>query len=1250
VANKFADALGITATAPTTTAAPPLWQSAWPDIQSLVPDAPYPTENQTTGGSHVDSGHSEGRSVDISPPDVQNYQKYADAIKHAHPDWSVRNEATGNGGPYRSGPNIHIDIPQGWKPTKKQPRLDKTWDGYPPVKNPDGSVSTELSITVTEPGINGGKPTNIPTIWEGKKLTPKEAIAKAAKSGIQFKSYPSIQAAVSDAQQNHGSLFGATKKTSPVGSGNKFSQALFGTPDVNAGNDKNIQAKVVGVTKRISDATNPEAASDEKLKYLQSKNIPQDVKQATINKLYGHHGPQDFEGESPGTLANVFGARKVGTKFTPVEGVERDPALDPVQIGAGMMTGIPKAIIGGLTRESAEEVVEAGAKSLRPELEPVSVKSFTTKHPDYIKTYQEIRTTARQGLQRDVNAKQAEVNQWLKAARAEEQPMTGEKLTPAGGSKYYLAKSRDNLKEAQNTLRQFDYEESAKPKPQKPTRVPKSDFMADETGKVSRKFKGTKKLTRGLPTDDSQIQSPITKFHQSGSNLLSEAWGWFKGDPITGPIYKGLDKWEAGARQTVDMAIKAHDAVNKAFNLTPLEKKRVYMLLDEPEKYSTDLLTPNEKAAYDAHLSISQPFSNFLKEKGLLTDTAFKEIRAKHLYGGDRFPSIKEFNDFMQTLPGAKPRVFESFSDAELFFSERKALYAEKGFSLEQVQKMDKQQLIANGLKEGDGRWSRMIPVYDPGLALAADIKSGMSVLNTKDLLGNFAALKEPGENGRQILFTSNPNNGNYRSMRLPNGASVWVLDKYHGLISRAVDPVSPSKVLLAIRSTLQRLEFINPVIHNLNLASEYIQSLPKKIIGAGLGPDGLQHLSYDQMRSRAIASGLPMHIVDKFSSQLAEGLDQAFKKAWPDKLKDVGGEFYYQTLWKWGDAMALSVWRTERQLYLKAGYSVEQAERMASKWASVKAGQISRKEVDDILGFTQYLTTTPKWIPSKLKQGAQGFLAPWKAWKGFSPKEQAGLAASSFTDTAIGWGMLAGTSSLMNYMFTGHGTDKNDPGHRMPWESNIQIRPHVYVTNPLFRGDTLPVRLALHPNTFFWSLSQTEGPNVDLRSDPKMFARKEIENMGGPAGTLYREGHSATGSLDDAWLELNGVYVSHALPVPTGLQEMRNEYMKTKHVRIDTPMDPIHEQILRTFRDKGDEAAKALATENNVPPDTVDHLYNRFHYPVHFYLAGIPEEDEKGVNWQERLFNKLPTDQQVELKNAFRLEEAKIAKDPNEQ
>lgn len=67
--------------------------------------------------------------------------------------------------------------------------------GRPMLSNPDGSVSTELSITVTDPRINGGRPTNVPTIWGGRRMNDDMAVNAALASGQKFPAFPSIPAA-----------------------------------------------------------------------------------------------------------------------------------------------------------------------------------------------------------------------------------------------------------------------------------------------------------------------------------------------------------------------------------------------------------------------------------------------------------------------------------------------------------------------------------------------------------------------------------------------------------------------------------------------------------------------------------------------------------------------------------------------------------------------------------------------------------------------------------------------------------------------------------------------------------------------------------------------------------------------------------------------------------------------------------------------------------------------------------------------
>src|SRR5690606_23816994 len=71
-------------------------------------------------------------------------------------------------------------------------------------------VSTELSITVTNPKLNGGKPTNIPSIWNGQRYNPETEedaiVEQALASGQTFASFETIEEAVAAAEARSNSL------------------------------------------------------------------------------------------------------------------------------------------------------------------------------------------------------------------------------------------------------------------------------------------------------------------------------------------------------------------------------------------------------------------------------------------------------------------------------------------------------------------------------------------------------------------------------------------------------------------------------------------------------------------------------------------------------------------------------------------------------------------------------------------------------------------------------------------------------------------------------------------------------------------------------------------------------------------------------------------------------------------------------------------------------------------------------------
>ena len=76
----------------------------------------------------------------------------------------------------------------------------RTHDGFPARQNPDGTHSTEITVTVTDPRLNGGKPTNIPSLWGGEEVNEDTAVRKAIESRNTYQSYASIEDAVEAAK------------------------------------------------------------------------------------------------------------------------------------------------------------------------------------------------------------------------------------------------------------------------------------------------------------------------------------------------------------------------------------------------------------------------------------------------------------------------------------------------------------------------------------------------------------------------------------------------------------------------------------------------------------------------------------------------------------------------------------------------------------------------------------------------------------------------------------------------------------------------------------------------------------------------------------------------------------------------------------------------------------------------------------------------------------------------------------------
>ena len=129
------------------------------------------------------------------------------------------------------------------------PTNAKTHDGYPARKNADGSYSTELSITVTNPKLNGGKPTNIPSLWKGKEVNEETAVANALASGAKYDSFSTIPEAVSAAKEkSKGGGAAATSNKQPPQLTPEQNQAAIDKANeaINKGaNAKEVRARLI---------------------------------------------------------------------------------------------------------------------------------------------------------------------------------------------------------------------------------------------------------------------------------------------------------------------------------------------------------------------------------------------------------------------------------------------------------------------------------------------------------------------------------------------------------------------------------------------------------------------------------------------------------------------------------------------------------------------------------------------------------------------------------------------------------------------------------------------------------------------------------------------------------------------------------------------------------------------------------------------------------------------------------------------
>lgn len=69
------------------------------------------------------------------------------------------------------------------------------------LKNSDGSTSTTRSMSVRHEGLNGGRPTLIPTIYQGREVSYQEAVENALQSGQVWPSFDTEDEATAYSKQ-----------------------------------------------------------------------------------------------------------------------------------------------------------------------------------------------------------------------------------------------------------------------------------------------------------------------------------------------------------------------------------------------------------------------------------------------------------------------------------------------------------------------------------------------------------------------------------------------------------------------------------------------------------------------------------------------------------------------------------------------------------------------------------------------------------------------------------------------------------------------------------------------------------------------------------------------------------------------------------------------------------------------------------------------------------------------------------------
>ncbi len=189
----------------------------------------------------------------------------------------------------------------------------QTHDGRPARENADGSYSTEVSITVTDPRLNEGQPTNIPSMWGGEEVDEGTAVENALKAGKAYPSYQSIDEAVKAAQVRSdaggatvdqqespqessflGKLFSGIKSSSAALKAAGMGQVFDPADRFQSGISKGLAAPFVGGAQLAGEAANLAGAGID----------TQSMVKAADEALGDSSGVAGAAGEVAGTLIN----------------------------------------------------------------------------------------------------------------------------------------------------------------------------------------------------------------------------------------------------------------------------------------------------------------------------------------------------------------------------------------------------------------------------------------------------------------------------------------------------------------------------------------------------------------------------------------------------------------------------------------------------------------------------------------------------------------------------------------------------------------------------------------------------------------------------------------------------------------------------------------------------------------------------------------------------------------------------------